>query len=180
MERTTTFDGDPNIGVFARVAGDIAVIPPEAPEEFRAALREALGVELVVTTIQGSSIIGSLVAGNSRGLVVSGLATEEEIKVLWEYRKVMSLSETMNAAGNVIMANDSFAAVHPDLPADIASKIGEFLEVEVIHITLGGVRTVGMAGVASNKGVIVHPRATAQEIARLEAVAKVPGRYWND
>jgi len=174
MERTTTFDGDPNIGVFARVAGDIAVIPPEAPEEFRAALREALGVELVVTTIQGSSIIGSLVAGNSRGLVVSGLATEEELKVLGKYRKVMSLSETMNAAGNVIMANDSFAAVHPDLPADIASKIGEFLEVEVIHITLGGVRTVGMAGVASNKGVIVHPRATAQEIARLEAVAKVP------
>ncbi|MGB8309242.1 MAG: translation initiation factor IF-6 [Methanoregula sp.] len=174
MERTTTFDGDPNIGVFARVAGDIAVIPPEAPEEFRAALREALGVELVITTIQGSSIIGSLVAGNSRGLVVSGLATQEELALLGEYRKVMSLSETMNAAGNVIMANDSFAAVHPDLPVDIASKIGEFLEVEVIHITLGGIRTVGMAGVASNKGVIVHPRATAQEIARLEAVAKVP------
>ncbi len=174
MERTTTFDGDPNIGVFARVTGDIAVIPPEAPEEFRAALREALGVELVITTIQGSSIIGSLVAGNSRGLVVSGLATQEELAVLGEYRKVMSLSETMNAAGNVIMANDSFAAVHPDLPVDIASKIGEFLEVEVIHITLGGIRTVGMAGVASNKGVIVHPRATAQEIARLEAVAKVP------
>jgi translation initiation factor 6 len=174
MERTTTFDGDPNIGVFARVAGDIAVIPPEAPEEFRAALREALGVELVVTTIQGSSIIGSLVAGNSRGLVVSGLATQEELAVLREYRKVMPLSETMNAAGNVVMANDSFAAVHPDLPVDIASKIGEFLGVEVIHITLGGVRTVGMAGVASNKGVIVHPRATAQEIARLEAVAKVP------
>ena len=150
------------------------MIPPEAPEEFRAALREALGVELVITTIQGSSIIGSLVAGNSRGLVVSGLATQEELAVLGEYRKVMSLSETMNAAGNVIMANDSFAAVHPDLPVDIASKIGEFLEVEVIHITLGGIRTVGMAGVASNKGVIVHPRATAQEIARLEAVAKVP------
>ncbi len=86
----------------------------------------------------------------------------------------MQLSETMNAAGNVIMANDSFAAVHPDLPADIAAKIGEFLGVEVIHLTLGGVRTIGMAGVATNKGVIVHPLATAQEIARLETVAKVP------
>ncbi|HVP97239.1 translation initiation factor IF-6 [Methanoregula sp.] len=174
MERTTNFTGDPNIGVFARVAGDIAVIPPDAPEEFRAAVTEALDVELVVSTIQGSSIVGSLVAGNSRGLVVSGLATEPERAVLSEYRKVMLLSETMNAAGNVIMANDSFAAVHPDLPADIAAKIGEFLGVEVIHLTLGGVRTIGMAGVATNKGVIVHPRATAQEIARLEAVAKIP------
>jgi len=174
MERTTTFAGDPNIGVFVRVAGDIAVVPPEATEEFRAALVEGLGVKLIVTTIQGSSIIGSLVAGNRRGLIVSGLATDEEIAVLSRYRKVMRLSETMNAAGNVIMVNDTFAAVHPDLPVDVAGKIGEFLGVEVIHLALGGVRTIGMAGVASNKGVIVHPRATAQEIARLESVAKIP------
>ena len=53
-------------------------------------------------------------------------------------------------------------------------EIGEFLEVEVIHLTLGGVKTVGMAGVATNKGVIVHPRATARQIAVLEEVAKVP------
>ena len=54
MERTTNFAGDPNIGVFTRVAGDIAVIPPEATDEFRDALRAALSVELVETTIQGS------------------------------------------------------------------------------------------------------------------------------
>ena len=174
MERTTTFAGDPNIGVFARVAGDIAIVPPEAPAEFRNAVREGLGVELVLTTIQGSAIVGSLVAGNSRGLVVSGLASEEELAVLKKHRKVMLLLDTMNAAGNVIMANDTFAAVHPDLPAEVAEEIGAFLGVEVIHLALGGVRTTGMAGVATNKGVIVHPRATAQEIARLEAVAKVP------
>jgi len=174
MERTTSFAGDPNVGVFARVAGDIAVIPPEATPEFKEALKAALSVELVETTIQGSSIIGSLVAGNSRGLVVSCLATDEELAVLKKHRKVMLLSDTMNAAGNVIMANDTFAVVHPDLPADVAAAIGEFLGVAVIHLTLGGVRTVGMAGVASNKGVIVHPNATAQQIAQIEAVAKVP------
>jgi len=174
MERTTTFAGDPNIGVFARVAGDIAIVPPEAPEDFRNAIREGLGVELVMTTIQGSAIIGSLVAGNSRGLVVSGLATDDELAVLEKYRKVMLLSDTMNAAGNVIMVNDTFAVVHPDLPGKIAEEIGAFLGVEVFPLTFGGVRTVGMAGVATNKGVIVHPRATEQEIARLEEIAKVP------
>ena len=44
----------------------------------------------------------------------------------------------------------------------------------MITLTLGSIKTIGMAGVATNKGVIVHPRATAQEIGRLEAVAKVP------
>jgi len=174
MERTITFDGDPNIGVFARVIGDIAIIPPESPQEFRDAVQQALDVEIIPTLIQGSSIIGSLLCGNSRGIIVSGLATDDEIARFSEYREVMRLSETMNAAGNVIMVNDTFAAVHPDMPVDIAAEIGEFLKVEIIHLTLGGVRTVGMAGVATNKGVIVHPRATAHEIARLEEVAKVP------
>jgi len=174
MERTITFSGDPNIGVFARVLGDIAIVPPESTEEFKTAVRNALEVTLVETTIQGSAIVGSLVAGNSRGVVVSGLATEEEIDLLAKYREVLLLNESMNAAGNVIMANDTFAAVHEDMPTDLARAIGEFLEVEVIHLTLGGVKTVGMAGVATNKGVIVHPRATERQIAMLEEVAKVP------
>ena len=174
MERTITFAGDPNIGVFARVLGDIAIVPPESTDEFKTAVRNALEVTLVETTIQGSAIIGSLVAGNSRGVVVSGLATEEEIDLLAKYREVLLLNESMNAAGNVIMANDTFAAVHEDMPTDLARAIGEFLEVEVIHLTLGGVKTVGMAGVATNKGVIVHPRATERQIAMLEEIAKVP------
>lgn len=174
MEHTITFDGDPNIGVFARVLGDIVVIPPESPADFKAAVREALDAEIIETTIQGSTIIGSLVAGNSRGVVVSGLATEEEVDRLAEHREVLLLNECMNAAGNVIMANDSFAAVHPDMPADMGRAIAEFLGCELVFLTLGGIRTVGMAGVATNKGVIVHPRATAQELSRLEAVAKVP------
>jgi translation initiation factor 6 len=174
MERTITFDGDPNIGVFARVLGDIAIIPPESPAEFREAVRQALDVEIISTTIQGSAIIGSLVSGNSRGIIVSGIATEDEIAQFSDYREVMLLNETMNAAGNVILANDTFAAVHPEMPSDLVKEIGEFLKVEVITLTLGSIKTIGMAGVATNKGVIVHPRATAQEIARLEAVAKVP------
>jgi translation initiation factor 6 len=174
MERTITFAGDPNIGVFARVVGDIAIIPPESTEEFRTAVRDALQVKLVETTIQGSTIIGSLVAGNSRGIVVSGLATEEEVDRLAEHREVLLLNESMNAAGNVIMANDTFAAVHEDMPTDLAKAIGEFLGVEVIHLTLGGVKTIGMAGVATNKGVIVHPRATERQIAMLEEIAQVP------
>ena len=174
MERSITFAGDPNIGVFARVVGDIAIVPPEAPAEFKTAIRNALDAELVETTVQGSSIIGSLVAGNSRGFVVSGLATDGEVDLLSEHREVLLLNGSMNAAGNVIMANDTFAAVHEDMPPDLSEAIGDFLGVTVIHLTLGGVKTVGMAGVATNKGVIVHPRATERQIAMLEEVAKVP------
>jgi translation initiation factor 6 len=174
MERTVTFAGDPHIGVFSRVLDDIAVIPPESPERFRQALRSALDVELVETTVQGSTIIGSLLAGNRKGCVVSGLAEKEEIAMLSEYREVMPLSGTMNAAGNVILANDRFAIVHPDMDKETAKEIGSFLSVEVMALPLGGIKTVGMAGAATAKGVIVHPRTSDHELARLSEFCGVP------
>jgi translation initiation factor 6 len=174
MERTTAFGGDPHIGIFCRVLEEIAIVPPEAPDEFCAALKGALGVDLVRTTIQGSSIVGSLVAGNSRAVVVSGLATRDEVQVLEEYREVYRLEGGMNAAGNVILANDGFAAVHPEMEPDVVTEIQSHLGVEVTRLTLGGVKTVGMAGYATNRGVLVHARATPKEIGRLEALTDLP------
>jgi translation initiation factor 6 len=174
MERTTAFGGDPNIGLFCRVFEEIAIVPPEAPEEFCEAVREALDVDLVRTMIQGSSIVGALVAGNSRAVVVSGLATPDEVRVLEDYREVYRLEGTMNAAGNVILANDRFAAVHPEMEPEVIDEIRSHLGVEVTRVTLGGVKTVGMAGYATNRGVLVHARATPKEIGRLEAVTDLP------
>jgi translation initiation factor 6 len=174
MQRTTTFAGDPNIGVFCRVLDDIAIIPPEAPDPFKEAVRAALDIDLVETFVQGSSIIGSLLVGNRKGIVVSGLASESEIAVLSSYREVMLLTGTMNAAGNVILANDNVAIIHPEMEKEKAEEIGEFLGVDVLQKSLGGIKTVGMAGTATSKGVIVPPRSTGQEIARIEEFCGVP------
>ncbi|MDV4342595.1 translation initiation factor IF-6 [Methanoculleus sp. YWC-01] len=174
MTGTIDLSGDPNIGVYARVFEDIAIVYPGAPDEFTGALARELDVEIVSTYIQGSSIIGSLVSGNSQGLVVSGLATDEELAVLNEYRDIYLLEEGMNAAGNVILANDYVAAVHPDMEIDVAEEIGSFLSVPVIRLSLGGIKTVGMAGSATNKGILVHTRTNDTEITNLERVVDLP------
>lgn len=174
MERTTTFAGDPHIGVFARALDDIVIVPPEAPEEFYQAIRSALDAELVRTTIQGSAIIGSLLTGNQKGIVVSGLAGKEEIAALSEYREVMLLAGSMNAAGNVILVNDKVAFVHPEMEKDVYTEIGSFLNVKVMPTAFGGVRTVGMAGAATAKGIIVHPRTTDADVAKIAEFSGVP------
>jgi translation initiation factor 6 len=46
--------------------------------------------------------------------------------------------------------------------------------VEVTRVTLGSVKTVGMAGYATNRGVLVHARATPREISRLETATDLP------
>ncbi|NLM30328.1 MAG: translation initiation factor IF-6 [Methanomicrobiales archaeon] len=174
MTGTIDLLGDPNIGVYARVFEDMAIVYPGAPREFTDALRKELGVGIVSTSIQGSAIIGSLVAGNTHGLVVSGLATSDEVAVLEEYRDVLLLEGSMNAAGNVILANDHVAAVHPDMEIDVAEEIGSFLSVPVVRLSFGGIKTVGMAGYATNRGILVHPRTTDAEIAALEKVVEIP------
>jgi translation initiation factor 6 len=174
MDRTVSIEGDPHIGVFTRVFEDIAVIPAEAPAELEEHYRQVLDLEVVRTTIQGSPIIGSLLTGNSHGFVVSGLASKKELKLLGEYRELFLLGHGMNAAGNVILTCDKFAAVHPEMDARVQKDIGEFLKVPVIPLTLGDIKVVGMAGVATNNGVVVNPRSTPSEIAALERVCDLP------
>jgi translation initiation factor 6 len=174
MDRTVSIEGDPHIGVFTRVFEDIAVIPAEAPSELEEHYRQAFDLEVIRTTIQGSPIIGSLLTGNSHGFIVSGLATKTELKRLGEFREIFLLEHDMNAAGNVILACDRFAAVHPEMDSRVQKEIGEFLKVPVTPLTLGDIKVVGMAGVATNSGVVVNPRSSLSEIAALEKVCDLP------
>jgi translation initiation factor 6 len=92
MSLTVDYAGYPHIGVFSRVINDIAVTSPTAPPDFKTALKDELNVEIVSTTIQGTSLIGLLLMGNSRGMVLSGLATNAEKEILSDYADVMLLS----------------------------------------------------------------------------------------
>ncbi|MDD1668917.1 MAG: translation initiation factor IF-6 [Methanomicrobiales archaeon] len=174
MSSTIAFAGDPHIGVFARVVEDLAIVAPQAPEAFRAAIEEELDTEVVVTTIQDSAIVGALAAGNRRGIVVSGLASREEVARISEHSEVMLLGDGMNAAGNVILANDNFAAVNPEISLEVAEEIGSFLRVPVLRLSFAGYRAVGKVAVATNRGILVHPRANPVEIARLEEAVDIP------
>jgi translation initiation factor 6 len=174
MSGTIDYAGDPHIGVFSRVINDLAIIPPDAPEAFVTALREALDVEPVVTTIQDSSLIGPLLTGNRKGMIVSGLVTERERQILGEFGDLLLLSGPATASGNMILATDSFAAIHPEVDVRQAEEIEDFLKAKVVRLTLGGIKTVGMAAAATNQGILVHPRTTNQELEQLEAASGLP------
>ncbi|MDR2855413.1 MAG: translation initiation factor IF-6 [Methanomicrobiales archaeon] len=174
MDRTVSLAGDQNIGVFVRAFEDIAFVPTSAPDEFTEIIRDALDVDPVKIDIHQSSIIGSLLCGNSHGLVVTSLIQDHELDILCEYRDVLLLEGGMNAAGNIILANDFCAAVHPEMEKEAIEEISAFLHVPVTPLTLGGVKTVGMAGVSTNCGIIVSPRATPHEISAIEKLSDLP------
>ena len=151
--------GNPLIGLYAKVSEDFAVIgvPDEKLESF---LRETLGVEVVSTTVAGSELVGAMVVINSRGVVVCSEITGKELEKLRSKVEVKVVNTPMTCLGNNFCVNDRGGISHPDLDSDTVEEISKFLEIEIARGTIGGIKTVGMAAVITNKGGIVHPNAT--------------------
>ena len=166
--------GSSLLGVFARCTEKVVLVPQEVGEADRLALEDGLKVEAVRALAGIGSVLGSLVAANSNGFVVTHHAGNEELKALREYGRVARLPARINAAGNVILVNDSAALVHPGLSSRACEAVEQTLGVKVVKGTIGGLKTVGMAGVATNKGLLLHPRVSEEEIAVLERLFELP------
>ncbi|MDZ7701041.1 MAG: translation initiation factor IF-6 [Halobacteriales archaeon] len=168
--------GSPYIGVFVAATDDACFLRPDIDDELARAVADELEVELVETLVGEAVTVGALLAGNAHGLVVSARLTEFERERLEAATDgpVTELPGRINAAGNVVLANDYGAYVHPELGDDAVAAVGEALDVPVERGSLGGVRTVGAAAVATNRGVLCHPKTTDAELDALEALLDVP------
>ena len=118
MVKRITIGGSAVLGVFARCTENFLLTAPPMTDEAQLNFSQELEVTTVPILVGSSSIVGSLAAGNSNGFVVSGNALRHEIsqlKKLAEGMKVRKLPGRINAAGNVILANDTEALIHPGL-----------------------------------------------------------------
>jgi len=172
--RRLKIGGSPLLGVFSRCTEDVVLVPNEADPTAVQLLEEGLAATAIRVLAGGSSVLGSLVSANSKGFVLTQAATEAERKRLSEFGKTARLPGKMNAAGNVILANDIAALVHPGLSSRACEMVARTLEVDVRRGTIGGLKTVGMAAAATNRGLLVHPRASPEEIAALEDLFSLP------
>ncbi|MFB6114252.1 MAG: translation initiation factor IF-6 [Halodesulfurarchaeum sp.] len=172
----TAFFGSAYVGVFAVATDGYGVLRPDVDEEAVADLAAEFEVDVIETTIGGSSTVGALLAGNGNGILVSGQALDHEIDRL-ETETGLSVAELpgrINAAGNVVLANDYGAYVHPDLPREAVTVVESTLDVPVTRGGLGGVHTVGTAAVATNRGTLCHPKSTDEELDAVESALSVP------
>lgn len=170
--------GNPNVGVYARATSSHLFLPPGLTEQNVSDFREALGLEVVTTTVGGSTLVGSLVVGNRNGVVVADFVRESELEVLRTSGvEVLRLkSARLNAAGNNILVNDRGAVCHPDLPKGAVRDMQDALGVEVVRGEIAGIATIGTAAVANNRGVLCHPLATDEELSFIKGALHAPAR----
>lgn len=174
MLRLADVFGSPYLGVYCSANEEFAILPEGADRSFVKDVEQVLKVEVVKTYIAGSTLVGSLVAMNSNGVVVTNFAEKQELAKLPKRLRVGVMEEKLNAAGNNIVANDKGACVHPAASRHSVAMIKDVLGVEVRKGAIAGIETVGSVCLATSKGVVCHPRTSEDELKELSSLFGIP------
>ncbi len=164
--------GSPLIGMYAKVSDEYAVVGVN-DDTLIDSLREELDVEVIITSISGSELVGALLAMNSRGAVVSSNITSKELEVLKKYMDVKVIDTPMTCFGNNLCLNDKGGIANPEMEDEVIEEVSDFLDVGIVRGTVGGIKTVGMAAVITNRGGLVNPNANEWELKRIHEVMGV-------
>lgn len=172
MAQLLSINGVPLIGLYIRTTESAAVlgIRDRRIEEI---LKEELNVDVVQTTIAGSELVGAMAAANSRGIVVCRYARRKEIEKLSTHFEVGVVDTKMTCLGNNVCLNDFGAIAHPEIEKKVLEQISEFLDVNVSTGTIGGIKTVGMSAVVTNRGGLINPNSKEWEIKKIKEVLKI-------
>ena len=169
----------PYSGVFCVTNDLLTLVPPGIPNDDMAAIGEALGTTVEVITIGGSSVLGTLVATNNKGLLVSNLVTSLELEKLEKWCKNLNLnlgilSERANAIGNNFLLNDSGGFCNERLSSSSIKDAEGIFEVAVKSQSFNGMDTLGMIGCVNNNGGLCHPDIDENERKIMQEVLDVP------
>lgn len=174
MLRLGDIDGNPYIGVYCSASEKLAVVAESVTSKTRNEISRTLGVEVLATTIAGSTVVGSLVAMNSNGVIVTNFAEKAELARFPKDLNIGMMEEKLNASGNNILVTDRAALVHPSASNRAVRVVGDVFGVEVGRGSVAGVQTVGSACVATSKGVVCHPKTSEAELKMISELFKVP------
>lgn len=171
-----SYKGNPNIGVYIFANDKIAIIPKDVDIKFAQAVQGILHVPVIRTSIGDMEVIGILVAGNNKGIILPHIVKE------YEYRAIKSLFDgnisivktRFTALGNICLANDFAAYISAIAYNEIRDIVKDILEVEVVEKGfIADIPTVGSAAYVNNIGGIVHPDASEVELGFLANLFKI-------
>lgn len=165
----------PNIGIFLRANDKFLLAPKGIASTKSKMLAENLGVSPIFISVGGTRLLGPLIAMNNKGMVVSRMVEDYEVKEIASQTglRVEKFNSKFTAVGNLVAANDTGAVVSPILDHVAVSQIKDVLDVEVHRLAIPEYVQVGALVVATNSGAAVYPKLTEKEVEEVGGVFKV-------
>ena len=168
----------PYAGVFCTTNDNLTLVPPGIPADDMEIIAEALGTKLEIITLGGSRVLGTLIAMNNSGILVSNIVTELELEKFTKISKFHNiefgvLPDRSNAIGNNFLVNDSGGFSNERLGKRAKDKAEDILKVKLTSQSINDMDTLGMIGCITNKGGLHHPDVSSFEKEKMEEVFEI-------
>nr|CDS30414.1 dynein heavy chain [Hymenolepis microstoma] len=174
------FESHDDIGVFTRLTNAYCLVSLGSTENFYSVFEAELAgsIPVIHASIAGIRTVGCLTAGNKHGLLVPNNTTDQELlqlnNALPDTVKCRRIEERLSALGNTIVCNDYVALIHPDMDNETEEIISDTLNVEVYRSTIAEQALVGTYACLTNRGGLVHPRTTIEQLDELSSLLQIP------
>ncbi len=166
------FEGDPNLGLYG-FATDKYVLTGINRKKILRKMEKTLKVKPISTMMLNTEFVGIFCKGNSQGVILSEIMKGHELPLVKKmFDKVLVLKTDYSALGNLILMNDNGIIISP-LIKPHAREIKEFFSLPCEAMSISRSQIVGSLGLATNKGCLVHPRASDAEKRKIKDVLGV-------
>jgi len=167
--------GSSNLGVFVKAVAGYVLLPQGTKPSVVEEAAQVLDLTPVTLDVYDSKLLGLFISGNSRALLLPPIVSRTDYEALRDKVdvEVHVLDTSFTALGNVILANDYGALVHPKMSDYEMEQVAKALDVKVMRGKIADISVVGSVGVVTNRGCAVSPYAEDHEVKALEELFQV-------
>jgi len=171
--------GKNSVGIYLEVNNLFGLYPSTLLKPAVKKIEKVFNVPFYPFSINNSSLIGVYTASNKYGIIVPHIIREDELQQLKLYSEEFNrdyqigvLKSIDNAFGNLILCNDKGAIISSFLKEYI-EEIEDILKVETVVYEFVNNNLPGSISLTNNKGCLVHPLTTDEEIEIISEILKV-------